>query len=68
MLYLLLIILSVIGDVLVDSDVFLMTDFMNLKIKSTQSFRCANRDKIYLCVNRSECSYIYIYIYTCVSK
>jgi hypothetical protein len=68
MLYLLLIILSVVGDVPVDSDAFLITDFMNLKIKSTQSFRCANRDKIYLCVNRSEYSYIYIYIYTCVSK
>jgi hypothetical protein len=27
------------GDVPVDSDVLLMTDFINLKIKLTQSFR-----------------------------
>jgi hypothetical protein len=27
-------------DVPIDSDAFLVTDFMNLKIKPTQSFRC----------------------------
>jgi hypothetical protein len=30
---------SVRDDVLVDSETFLMTDFMNLKIKSAQSFK-----------------------------
>jgi hypothetical protein len=30
------------GDVLVDSDVLLVIDFVNLKIKSTQSFECAH--------------------------
>jgi hypothetical protein len=35
------------GDVLVDSDASLMTDFINLKIKSAQSFGCAYRDKVY---------------------
>jgi hypothetical protein len=34
-------------DVLIDSDASLMTDFINLKIKSAQSFRCAYRDKMY---------------------
>jgi hypothetical protein len=29
------------GDVFVDSDAFLMTDFINLKIKPTQSFKYA---------------------------
>jgi hypothetical protein len=36
------------GDVPVDSEVLLVTDFMNLKIKSAQSFRSAHRDR--LCV------------------
>jgi hypothetical protein len=35
-LYLLLIILSVRGDVSIDSETFLMTDFRNIKIKLAQ--------------------------------
>jgi hypothetical protein len=31
------------GDVLIDSEVFLVTDFINLKIKPAQSFKCAHR-------------------------
>jgi hypothetical protein len=46
MLYLRLIILSVGGDVPVDSKTLLMTDFMNLKIKPTQSFEDAYRDRV----------------------
>jgi hypothetical protein len=42
-LYLRLIILSVEGDVLVDSETIFVTDFVNFKIKLTQSFRCAHR-------------------------
>jgi hypothetical protein len=34
------------GDVPVDSDALLVTDFMNLKIKPTQSFGCAHRDRM----------------------
>jgi hypothetical protein len=43
MLYLWLIILLVGDDVPIDSEMLLVTDFMNLKIKSTQSFECAHR-------------------------
>jgi hypothetical protein len=35
-------------DVHVDSDVLLVTDFVNLKIKSTQYFRGAYRDRVYI--------------------
>jgi hypothetical protein len=35
-------------NVSVDSETLLVTDFVNLKIKSAQSFRCAHRDR--LCV------------------
>jgi hypothetical protein len=45
-LYLRLIILSVGGDVPVDSEALLVTDFMNLKIKPAQSFRCAHRGRV----------------------
>jgi hypothetical protein len=47
-LYLRLIILSVGGDVHVDNKTLLVTDFVNLKIKLTQSFRGAHRDNIYV--------------------
>jgi hypothetical protein len=46
MLYLRLIILSVGGDVPIDSETLLMTDFMNLKIKPTRSFGCAHRGRV----------------------
>jgi hypothetical protein len=45
-LYLLLIILSVGGDVPVDSEALLVTDFMNLKIKLAQSFGGAHRGRV----------------------
>jgi hypothetical protein len=45
-LYLQLIILLVGGDVPVDSEALLMTDFMNLKIKLTQSFRDTHRGRV----------------------
>jgi hypothetical protein len=50
-------------------DVF-MTNFMNLKIKLIQSFRCTHKDKdVRACVYMSECSYVYEYLYLyCVSK
>jgi hypothetical protein len=54
------------GDVPVNSDALLVTDFMNLKIKPAQSFEGAHRGKIYvcvfMCVHRGECSYVYEYL------
>jgi hypothetical protein len=41
-----LIILSVEGNIPVDSETLFVTDFMNLKIKSTQSFECTHRSKV----------------------
>jgi hypothetical protein len=73
MLYLRLIILSLGGDVPVDNETLLITDFVNLKIKSAQSFGCAHMGRMCVCVcvyiHRSECSYVdeYLRLY-CVSK
>jgi hypothetical protein len=36
------------GDVPVDSETLLVTDFVNFKIKSAQSFECAHRDRVYV--------------------
>jgi hypothetical protein len=63
MLYLRLIILSVGGDVSIDSETILVTDSVNLKIKSAQSFRGDYRDRVHVCVHRDECSYTYKYMY-----
>jgi hypothetical protein len=41
-------------DIPIDSEVFLMTDFMNLKIKPTQFFEGAHKDNVYMCVYRVE--------------
>jgi hypothetical protein len=49
------------GDIPIDSDAFLMTDFMNLKIKPTQSFKGAHRDRV--CVR----VFIGVSTYTCMS-
>jgi hypothetical protein len=46
----------------VDNEMILVTDFVNLKIKSTQSFRDAHRDIIYMCVFIKINTHIYIYI------
>jgi hypothetical protein len=64
--YLQLIILSVVYDVPVRSETLLMTDFVNLKIKSVQSFEYAHRD--WMCVRvfirMSACTYMSICIHT----
>jgi hypothetical protein len=60
-LHLRLIILSVGGDVSVDSEALLVTDFVNLKIKPAQSFRCAHRSRVCICV------FIGVSIHTCMS-
>jgi hypothetical protein len=53
----------------IDNEPLFMTDFVNLNIKPTQSFRDAHRDMMCVCVYRSECSYVYEYLRLyCVSK
>ncbi len=34
------------GDISIDSETFLVTDFVTIKIKSTQSFECAHKDRM----------------------
>jgi hypothetical protein len=68
-LYLRLIILSVGGDVPIDSDTLLMTVFVNLKIKSAQSFRGAHKNRVCVRAYRNKYSYLYKYLRLyCVSK
>jgi hypothetical protein len=52
-------------DVPVDSESLLMTDFINLKIKPTQSFRGNNmgRTYVYIFIEVNAHIYVYIYIY-----
>jgi hypothetical protein len=49
------------GDVLINSEALLVTDFVNLKIKPVQSFRGAHRGRV--CVR----VFIEISDYTCMS-
>jgi hypothetical protein len=65
-LYSRLIILSVRGNVSVDSDAVLVTDFVNLKIKPAQSFGDVHRGRMYVRVfiGVSDHTCISIYIYT----
>jgi hypothetical protein len=53
------------SDVPVDSDVFLMTDFINFKIKLAQFFKGVYRNIMCVCViiRVSDCMYINICIY-----
>jgi hypothetical protein len=64
-LHLRLIILLVGGDVPIDDEVFWVTNFMNLKIKSVQSFRGAHRDRVcvrvFIGVSTHTCMSIYVY-------
>jgi hypothetical protein len=66
MLHLRLIIFLVGGDTPVDSEVLLITDFVNLKIKSTQSFRCDHRRMIYIYMFIWVGARTYINIYVCI--
>jgi hypothetical protein len=60
MLHLRLIILSVGANVPIHSETFLMTDFMNLKIKPTQSFKFDHRDKLCVHIFIKMSAHIYI--------
>jgi hypothetical protein len=55
---------------LVDSETFLIIDFVNLKINPTQSFRCAHMGKtcIHIFIKISIHIYINIYIYIVFKK
>jgi hypothetical protein len=61
-LYLRLIIFLVGDDVSVDSELLLVTNFVNLKIKLTQSFKDAHRDRVCVRVYIRVSAHIYIYI------
>jgi hypothetical protein len=54
------------GDVSVDSKTLLVTDFVNLKIKSAQSFGCAHRGRVcvrvFIGVSVHTCMSVYVYI------
>jgi hypothetical protein len=69
----LLIILSVGGVVPIDSETFLMTNLINLKIKPAQSFKFTHRNRIYVYVFIRVSAHIYIHIYKylclyCINK
>jgi hypothetical protein len=53
------------GDIPADSEMFLVTDFMNLKIKSAQSFGGAHRGRVcvrvFIGVSARTCMSIYVY-------
>jgi hypothetical protein len=51
-------------DVSVDNKTFLITEFVNLKIKLTQFFRCVHKNRVYVCVFiRVSAIRVYRYIY-----
>jgi hypothetical protein len=56
-----MIIFLVGDDVPVDSDTFLVIDFINVKIKSAQSFEGAHRNRMYVHI------FIGVSNYTCMS-
>jgi hypothetical protein len=49
------------GAVFVDSQTFLVTDFVNLKIKSAQFFRGVHRGRVCMCM------FIVVSVHTCMS-
>jgi hypothetical protein len=65
MLHLRLIILSVGGDVPIDSETLLVTNFVNLMIKLAQSFRGAYRGKVCVRVFIGVSARTYMSIYVC---
>jgi hypothetical protein len=60
--YLWIIILSVVDDIPVDSEALLVTDFVNIKIKLSQSFECAHSNMVCVHVFIWEYSYVYEYL------
>jgi hypothetical protein len=64
-LHLQLIIFLVGDDVPVDSETLLVTDFVNLKIKPTQSFGGAHGNRVYIRVFIVMNYHMYLSIYVC---
>jgi hypothetical protein len=64
-LHLRLIIFSVGDYVLVDSELFLMTDFVNLNINLTQFFKCAHRSSVCMHIFIGVSALTYMSIYVC---
>jgi hypothetical protein len=60
-----LIILLVVRDISVDIETQLVTDFVNLKIKPIQYFKCAHRSRLYVCVFIEMSTHTYISICVC---
>jgi hypothetical protein len=60
MLYLRLITFLVRADISVNSKMLLVTDFVNLKIKLSQSFKDAHRDMMYIRVFIGVSNHIYV--------
>jgi hypothetical protein len=46
------------GDVPIDNEMFLMTDFVNLKIKLTHFFKSTYRKSVHTYIYKFKCSYI----------
>jgi hypothetical protein len=53
------------GDIPIDSEALLVTDFVNLKIKPAQSFRDAHRGRMYVCMFVELSVHICMSIYVC---
>jgi hypothetical protein len=69
MLHLRLIILSVVGDIIVNSETLLLTDFINFKIKPVQFFEDVHKGSMCVYVHRvSDYMCINIYVYTMFLK
>jgi hypothetical protein len=49
------------GDISIDSEPLLVTDFVNLKIKLAQPFKCAHKGRMYVRV------FIWMSAHTCMS-
>jgi hypothetical protein len=54
------------GDDPVDNETLLVIDFMNLKIKSAQSFGCTRKVRVYVCVLIGVSTHTCISIYVCI--
>jgi hypothetical protein len=50
------------GDITIDNETPLMTDFVNLKIKLTQSFKYTYKGRVYIYMFIELIHHIYIYI------
>jgi hypothetical protein len=53
-------------DVSVDSEAFLVIDFMNLKIKPAQSFRCAHKGRVCVRMFIGVSAHTYMSICVCI--